>query len=194
MSTLNVTNLVVPGTATISATTLNATTLQTNTIKHTNGTNALLIDSVGRVTRPNSPAIILDGNNPNWVQFPVADQTSILTTTHYQQLFSSGGITWSSGLVTVPVAGVYRVCGQIYTSGTGGGTVGLVPRDQGRLYVMRNTALMFLIHAYSAAGDGSIFYTGLVNMSAGDHFKLTVSDAISMYMGNVHTRFCVELI
>lgn len=175
--------------------TLNVVSLQTTLIEHTNGTDALVIDSVGRAIRPNNPCIILDGNSPNWTPFAVADQTSILTSTYYYQNYLSGGIVWNStsGLVTVPVTGIYRVCGQIYCAGATQPPI-TNGADRGRLYVMRNSSLMFLVHTYIAYEPGTIFYTGLVSMTANDHFKLTVSDTVVMYMGGVHTRFCVELV
>lgn len=183
MSTLNVTNLVVPGTATISATTLNATTLQSNTINHTNGTNALLIDSAGRVTRPNIPAIALDGSNSAGINFTANAQ--VLTSTYFSNQISKGGMTWDSvnGRISVPVAGYYYFSVFVYAqpSNTNG---------NGRFIVRRNNTTNLIVLQTGNGVDGLASGSVLVNMAASDYINMYADsfDLPAAFMGTSHSR------
>ena len=82
------------------------------------------IDGSGRVTKPNQPAwrigrgssyTITNGQAAN----SVINFNSTSDTT--RRFFTQGGITVSSGVVTVPVTGVYNVGATIRLDGVGGG-------------------------------------------------------------------------
>lgn len=86
--------------------TLTATTIKATTIQHTNGTNALGIDSSGRVTRPNSPAFYVEKTYGNLNTF-VSGNTSALGTWNLVRLNRGNNFNLSTARFTAPVAGVY---------------------------------------------------------------------------------------
>lgn len=169
MSTLNVTNLVVPGTATISATTLNATTLQSNTINHTNGTNALLIDSAGRVTRPNVPAFYgwRDSGSESWESYTTAFSTYVYNVASVNR---GNCYSTSTGIFTVPVAGIYAVnCGSLCGQGGSGGT----------LYVFVNGVNRTARGVHNNAQNVSLWFycshTFLVSCAVNDQISIRIT-------------------
>jgi len=86
--------------------------LKVDTIQNTGGTTGLAIDSSGRVTQPSMPAwrigvssnyTVTNGQNAHTaVNFDLTSDTT-------RRFFTQNGITVSSGVVTVPVSGIYNV-------------------------------------------------------------------------------------
>ena len=87
-----------------------ASTLKVNTIQHTGGTSALTIDSSGRVTQPAKPAWRIGrGSGLAGVNATTTVINYDTTSNANRDLFLQGGVTVSSGVVTVPVTGLYHV-------------------------------------------------------------------------------------
>ena len=86
-----------------------ASTLKVNTIQHTGGTTGMTIDSSGRVLLPSLPAFRVSLNSDQSItatgDHEIAWDEG--TTSESDNSFTQGGFSWSSGVVTVPVAGVY---------------------------------------------------------------------------------------
>lgn len=115
MSTLNVGNI-------NASFTIDSNILETTRINHTNGTNALLIDSGGRVSRPNIPAFYgyRDIGTENWESFTTQ------TVYNYNTAIVNRGNCYNpiSGIFTAPVSGIYAVnCGMLVGQGGGGATL-----------------------------------------------------------------------
>jgi len=89
-----------------------ASTLKVNTIAHSGGTTAMSIDSTGRITKPSTAL-------PAWrvglsaTISGVASTTTVVnwddTNDTNRKFFIQGGCTISSGIVTVPVTGIYQL-------------------------------------------------------------------------------------
>jgi len=88
-----------------------ASILGVETLQHTNGTDALTIDSTGRVLMPVVPA---------WRTGKIASQAVTADTSEIavpfdkgsgasSNCFLNGGVTISSGKIVVPIAGIYQV-------------------------------------------------------------------------------------
>ena len=88
------------------------------------GTTRMNIDGSGRVTTPSQPAwrigrgstyTVTNGQNASTaINFNLINDTT-------RRFFTQGGITVSSGVVTVPVAGVYSVSSTTRLDGVGSG-------------------------------------------------------------------------
>ena len=91
-----------------------ASTLKVNTIQHTGGTTGLTVDSSGRVSLPNRVA----GAFKQSAQSSAANESSTkvpIDTAMYNDGLSLDSTNYK---VTVPVAGIYMVVGQVgYVSG-----------------------------------------------------------------------------
>tara|TARA_B100001057_G_scaffold469544_1_gene529992 strand:- start:61 stop:585 length:525 start_codon:yes stop_codon:yes gene_type:complete len=84
--------------------------LQVETISHTNNTTAMTIDSSGRVSQPSVPAFRVGLTSG----FDITSTNTIVEvpwnegiSSESDNCFSQGGFSWSSGVVTVPIAGIY---------------------------------------------------------------------------------------
>lgn len=86
-----------------------ASEIGVQTIQHTNGTDAMTIDSSGRVSMPVVPAwrVGLSGNQT--ITTSGSDVLVVFDETTSDNCFLQGSVTLSSGIITVPVAGVYQV-------------------------------------------------------------------------------------
>ena len=139
--------------------------IKTDSIKHQNGTSALTIDQSGRVTKPQTPAwrVSLSSNESRTatteavIQF---DQTS-------NNYFLQGGCTLASGIITVPVAGIYHASANIRVDSIGSGYVVVRIRKNGI-----NTAA-----AYTIYGTGSTLYD---SFTPSDMFSLSANDTLEV--------------
>lgn len=160
-----------------------ANVIKTTTIQHTNGTNALLIDSAGRVTGPNIPAIALDGNNGAGINFTANAQ--VLTSTYFSNQISKGGMTWDSvnGRISVPVAGYYYFSVFVYAqpSNTNG---------NGRFIVRRNNTTNLIVLQTGNGADGLANGSVLVSMQPNDYINMFADsfDIPAAFMGTSHSR------
>lgn len=97
-----------------------ASELGVQTIQHTNGTDAMTIDSNGVVTRSALPAFMvsLTGDQNFTSSGTWLDITFVDTQTNS---FVQGEMTLSSGVITVPVTGVYHFSANIRIDSVGSG-------------------------------------------------------------------------
>ncbi len=95
----------------------------TTSLKNPNGTTGLAIDSSGRVTQPTKPAWRIGRGSSVTVSNGQAANTVInfnLTSDTTRRFFTQG-VTVSSGVVTVPVSGLYHVGAAVRLDGIGSG-------------------------------------------------------------------------
>ena len=124
----------------------------------TNAGNAVVSDSSGRVTMPYQPMFY---GNPN------ATVNSTNKVTSYANTRTRGGVSFSSGTITVPVAGEYAVLVNLITNGSTNLTYGI--RKNGAVF------------RYSNIDSGSFrtcSFVHTVSMSANDYLELWVDDGV----------------
>ena len=140
------------------------------------------IDSLGRVTISNQPAIYIDGNNATNVTFTSGQQ--LLTTTNYVSRNVRGGMSWngSTGSVTVPVSGYYSISWSGYHNGS-----------VGRVQIRVNGAVLQLVHT---GASGAFGRDVIVSLAANDYVDV-IADGFSLptlWMGPAHTSFTMNLL
>jgi hypothetical protein len=90
-----------------------ANTILTTTIEHSNGTDALLIDSAGRVFQPNRPLFYVDQSAGL-----SSSAVTIFTTQFNRVIHNVGGhYSTTTGRFTAPVAGTYFFHGKVLQRG-----------------------------------------------------------------------------
>ena len=97
-----------------------ASTLKVQNIAHTGGTSAMTIDSSGRVTKPQLPAFHVGLASAQTLSTTGATVLFADRGTSYNN-FLQGGMSLSSGVITVPIAGVYQFSTIIRVNGVGSG-------------------------------------------------------------------------
>ena len=90
-------------------TTLKATNLEADTIKNSSGTSALSINSSGVITKDVVPAWRVSLTNSQSITSSATNVTVVWDNTSSDNFnFLQGGCTLSSGIITVPVTGLYQ--------------------------------------------------------------------------------------
>ena len=150
-----------------------ASTLKVNTIQHTGGTTGMTIDSSGRVFQPAKTAwrigrstnlTVTDGEDANTViNFDLTSDTS-------RRFFTQGGITVSSGVVTVPVSGLYHVGSTVRFDNIGSGY----------------TVLAIRMNNDTNSGTGSYMIKGApdtnyFSLTESTIFNLNANDQVKVY-------------
>jgi|11BtaG_2_1085332.scaffolds.fasta_scaffold69223_2 hypothetical protein len=147
-----------------------ASTLKVNTIAHSGGTTALTVDSTGRVLQPTKPAFRIARSSSS--AQTTAGGTGIICpfdviSDDSQNCFNQGGFTFSGGVVTVPVDGLYQLNANLRVDGVGSGY--LIAR------IMINGSSSSQSETYGITGDPAADYESF-NMS--ECFKLEAADTI----------------
>jgi hypothetical protein len=142
-------------------------------------TDAMTIDNDGIVTMPNQPIISLDGT---------AGSTTVSAgyiITSLTPVVNQGGMGWSSGRVTVPVAGVYQIHLNVYHYNVGGC----------RTIIKINGVEASLSHSgNSTTADESRAQTIIRTVGPSDYIEFGVSSGSRIYLGNRHTFASVQKI
>jgi hypothetical protein len=146
-----------------------ASELHVDAIKHSGGTSAMTIDSSGRVLQPSVPAfrvgfssnqtISSTGNNTLAWDQGISSET--------ESCYSQGGFSWSSGIVTVPVAGIYHFSITLRIDSIGSGY--LVAK------ILKNDSESGTDDMYLIDGSPSNTYT---NLTGSNVYKCDASDNI----------------
>ena len=158
----------------------------------TNSNTALTIDSAGRVLMQVKPVFFAEGQSLGWISGP--GSTTVITgwDTSNSNYINQGGMSYSSGAVTVPVAGVYRVTSQIAGRLSAGQYLIIRPAKNGT--VQNNGQL------YASGGTFSIEHTVsnniLVNCLANDVIDIRVlgSGSGEDYYLEKYSNFGIELV
>ena len=138
-----------------------ASTLKVQNIAHTGGTTAMTVDSSGRVTKPQLPAFHVSLASAQTLSTTAATVLFEDRGTSYNN-FLQGGITISSGVITVPIAGVYQFNTLIRANSVGSGFI--------TARIMRNSM--------SGSEEGGYIIIG--NTRSTDYDNLTGSTVYNM--------------
>jgi hypothetical protein len=158
--------------------TINATTLRATTIQHTNGTNALTIDSSGRILA-NQPHSAARGPESNTT-------TTNGSNLNFNNAFTNIGSHFNTSTFrfTAPVTGSYLITVSLFTNG---GT--------GRMAIKINNAAYQNLQAHWGNTTSHWSQSVIWRLNANDF--VTVGDwqntpGASPYMG--HSHFCCYLL
>ena len=145
-----------------------ASEIGVQTIQHTNGTDAMTIDSSGRVNQPALPAFFALGTASGYQACATSNTVITEWSTSGTGYFSHGGLTHSSGVVTVPIAGIYEVTGSVLTETDNA--------EYCILMIYQNSDRIALCQMYNQSAGGQIENTATVhafaNCAAGDEITL----------------------
>ena len=143
--------------------------IKVNEIQNQSGTSAMTIDSSGVVTKSVIPAWRVS-RSAN--QSGLSNQTSVaqFDKTSGRNCFIQGGCTLSSGVITVPVTGVYQVNFNLRLDGVGTGYL------VGRISINNTTSSAN--QTYVIAGSPASSYE---NVSGSDVFSLNANDTVRIY-------------
>ena len=158
----------------------------------TNSNTALTIDAAGRVLMPEKPVFFAIGQSTGWVS--TTGLTQIITDwdTSHSTYINKGGMSYSGGRVTVPVAGVYRVTGQV-----------MCQINSGEYFIVRPTKNGTIINnaqKYIASGtlqrQDAVSSNILVECSANDVIDISITSASSSveYYLSTYSNFGIELV
>ena len=158
----------------------------------TGNTSALTIDSSGRVQMPVVPAwrVGLTGNQTNTTAG--SDVQIVYNDSNTNNCFLQGGVTLSSGIITVPIAGVYHVNMSARIDFVGSGYI--------IAKIKRNNIDSDNSDTYIIAGSPSSNYENLTGSDvfkcdANDNFRVTVySDSDTSWNMNSNTLFSGHLV
>lgn len=145
--------------------------LKVDTIKSTGGTTAMTVDSSGRVLRSVLPAWRVSLSN-NQAETAAGTYKVEFDKQDTQNCFLQGGVTLSSGTITVPVAGLYR-CGSTIRVDDVTGTYYIIS------YIRKNQATDASSDSYVIADDhGTNYHTLTVN----DLYQCQANDQLECYI------------
>ena len=151
-----------------------ASILKVNTIQDaTNSTTAMSIDSSGRVTRSVIPSWRLGFTGH--LDISTADLSDVVfTNTSTNNCYLNGGCTHSSGVITVPVAGLYQINACIRLDNVSANYI--------ELYIRVNNSSSTFLSGYHIEGDP---YGNYHAISSVELFSLSANDNVrcSIYAG-----------
>ena len=148
-----------------------ASTLKVQNIAHTGGTTAMTVDSSGRVTKPQTPAFHVGLASAQTLSTTAATVLFEDRGTSYNN-FLQGGITISSGVITVPIAGVYQFNTLIRANAVGSGFI--------TARIMRNSMSGSEEGGYIIIGNTRS--TDYDNLTGSTVYKMSASDTVKIEM------------
>ena len=170
-------------------------TVKVGTIQdHANSNTAMTIDSSGRVNLPALPVFFAHGSESGYIA-SASSHTKISGWDGGGTLrIVQGGMTYSSGTVTVPVAGIYEVTGSILTETDNAEYMLLMIYKNGSTRVSLN-------QQYNVSAGGQIGNTAqthaYVNCAASDTIELhqqANNTSARWYNNSTYGTFGVRLI
>ena len=143
-----------------------ASEIGVQTIQHTNGTDAMTIDSSGRVTQPALPAACF--------HYQGSDLTGAAAVPLNTQSVLQGGMSMSSNVITVPVTGLYKIGFYHLAASTSVYSVVFV-RINGQTQGMPHSNQ---IQFRPPAGNDSFTFQTIASLSANDTVDFYVSSGV----------------
>ena len=148
-----------------------ASTLKVQNIAHTGGNTAMTVDSTGRVTKPQTPAFHVSLASAQTLSTTAATVLFEDRGTSYNN-FLQGGITISSGVITVPIAGVYQFNTLIRANSVGSGFI--------TARIMRNSMSGSEEGGYIIIGNTRS--TDYDNLTGSTVYNMSASDTVKIEM------------
>ena len=167
-----------------------ASELGVQTIQHTNGTDAMTIDSSGRVKQPALPAWSAYNSTGSYVALPVTPLILNSTEVNRGNMYST-----STGIVTIPISGVYSITAMVYARVANSETFALrieKSTDSGTTWNMQT-------YAYSepsgiTSEDKTMVNSIYLDLDANDQLRIRLTGSGDYYSGSQETRFSGHLI
>ena len=143
-------------------------------IKHTNGTTALTVDSSGRVLQPSVPAFrvgLTSDQNVTTTGSQITIEFNEGTSSESDNCFTQGGFSWSSGVVTVPVTGVYHfdLLARVDSVGSGYIVFSIAKNND-----FSGNKRMFSIEGDPATDYQTITASGVFKLAASDNVRCAI--------------------
>lgn len=149
-------------------------TLKVETISHTNNTTAMTIDSSGRVLQPTIPAFRVGLTASQSITQAAAFLDVVWnegTSSESDNCFNQGGFSWSSGIVTPPVNGVYHFDLVARVDGVGSGYI--------IMKILKNdddigNRAMYSIEGSPASNYQAVTGSGIFKLTTSDNVRVTI--------------------
>ena len=165
-----------------------ASELGVNTIQHTNGTDALTIDSSGRVQLPNIPCcfVQLTTSNSQDTSDPYEMEGSVIK---FDKIVTNQGSCYSAGTghFTCPVDGVYEASVTMLTSSSG--------TENHQIHLLKNSSTV--ASGYNAVNDQHVQMTASVILDCAANDTIAVQHANArLYINSSgqYSMFTVKLL
>ena len=144
--------------------------------------------SGGAVTRPDLPAIFVQGNNATNTTVPAANVlTPANFTTSSSGGFAQGGMSYSTstGEIIIPVSGVYKIYGQFYVNAAA---------QSARIAIKVNNNPRALAHRSPDENQGTVHTEVVLKLNANDRITFISGYTTTIYFGYAHTFYTAYLV
>ena len=145
--------------------------LKVDNIQNSSGTSAISVDSNGVVTKSTIPAFMISLTGDQSFTSSTTWHTISNMTDNQTNAFLQGGMTLSSGVVTVPVAGLYHFSANIRVDDVGSGYLWTqISKNNSNDTVYQHSSI-------NGSPDGSYIQcvqSGLYQMDANDTVRIKV--------------------
>ena len=161
-------------------------------IQHTNGTDAMTIDSSGRIHKPAQPRFRATGNG--WFDLATSGQWETITGFNTEDFDVGGCFNTSNSQFTVPVSGVYLVILRAWMEGTAD--------SANYLRVLNQTDTLALLEGGENGNnndDHTIQLAGLLNLTSGkvlvpQGYRSPVHATQDVYLSSAYAEFSAILL
>ena len=169
-----------------------ASEIGVQTIQHTNGTDAMTIDSSGRVQMPVVPAWRVGLTSTQTSTTSGSDVLVVFDESASDNCFLQGSVALSSGIITVPVAGVYQVNLVCRIDSIGSGyLIAKIKRNN----VDSGNSDTYIISGSPSSNYENLTGSDIFKCDANDTFRVTVySDSDTNWNMNNNTVFSGHLV
>ena len=153
-------------------------------------TDALIVDSTGRVTQPAKPAWAVKMSSGSYIALAVSPVIFDVADVNRGSIYST-----STGVVTIPVAGVYNIVAMVYVRVDAG--------EDAAVRIMKSTnggsSYTMQTYAYHYPTGITQIHTTLTNnilldLDVGDKIRVDITGSADYYSGGQETRFSGHLL
>ena len=165
--------------------------LLVQTIKHTNNTTALTVDTAGRITEPNRPAFLATYANNAWSTVSANDVIQFGDVSSGDCFDNGSNFVTGTYRFVAPVAGTYYFAFSIYTHNSDT-TSAFKFRKNGSDLVAAGSTAQFTQASEDAAIDNTATGITVTSLSASDYIQVTGAGSSDVY--GYYSTFCGHLI
>ena len=160
-----------------------ASILGVDKIQHTNGTDAITIDSTGRIHTPARPSIFADCSTGASAAYVTVSNGAAV---QFVNKISGSGITLSSATFTVPVAGLYQINASFLNNNEENMEFSLKLNSAYALVAFQSDERRInMSHAMELSANDTIQFINTSGYNLGVHRNTDATDrytAVSMYL------------